>query len=126
MSEVPARPVEKHALIPSDQVTGTVVRRPNGDKIGTIYRLMIDKRSGQVAYAVMSFGGFLGLGEDYYPVPWAALKYNVELDAYEADIPEERLKSGPHKAIADDFDWGNRDWNRSIYDHYSIYPYWTM
>ena len=53
---------ETHALIASDKVEGTPVRRPDGDKIGTIERVMIDKRSGKVAYAVMSFGGFMGFG----------------------------------------------------------------
>ena len=60
---------EIHSLIASDKVEGTNVRRPNGDKIGEIERVMIDKVSGKVAYAVMSFGGFLGMGEDYYPLP---------------------------------------------------------
>ncbi len=50
---------------------GTEVYRSDGDKVGTIERVMINKRSGQVAYAVMSFGGFLGIGEDYYPLPWS-------------------------------------------------------
>ncbi len=57
---------ETQNLIASDKVEGTPVRRTDGEKIGTIERVMIDKRSGQVAYAVMSFGGFMGLGEEYY------------------------------------------------------------
>ena len=64
MTDVMAKP---HQLIASDRVEGTAVRRPNGDRIGHIERLMIDKVSGKVAYAVISFGGFLGMGEDYYP-----------------------------------------------------------
>ena len=64
---------ETHSLIASDKVEGTPVRRTSGDKIGTIERVMIDKRSGKVAYAVMSFGGFMGLGEEYYTLPWGVL-----------------------------------------------------
>ena len=60
----------KHNLIGSDRVEGTVVRRPNGDKLGKIERLMIDKASGTIAYAVMSFGGLFGLGHSHYPIPW--------------------------------------------------------
>jgi hypothetical protein len=69
---------ETSSLIGSDKVEGTPVCRLNGDNIGTIERVMIDKLSGKVAYAVMSFGGFLGIGEDYYPLPWSVLTYNPE------------------------------------------------
>ncbi len=91
---------ETFNLIASDKVEGTDVRRPNGDKIGAIYRLMIDKRSGRVAYAVMSFGGFLGLGESRRPIPWEALRYNEDLDAYELDIGEDQLRSAPSTRTA--------------------------
>ena len=70
-------------LIASDRVEGTAVRRSSGEKIGTIERLMIEKKSGQVVYAVMAFGGFLGMGEDHYTLPWSVLTYNTDLDAYE-------------------------------------------
>src|SRR5213079_2852344 len=74
---------ETARLLASDKVEGTPVRRSNGDRIGTIERVMIDKRSGKVAYAVMTFGGFLGIGEEYRALPWSVLRYNEDLDAYE-------------------------------------------
>ena len=77
---------ETQNLIASDKVEGTPVRRSDGEKVGTIERVMIEKRSGKVAYAVMSFGGFMGLGEEYYTLPWSVLKYNTELDAYELNL----------------------------------------
>jgi sporulation protein YlmC with PRC-barrel domain len=80
-----------HSLIASDRIEGTLVRRPNGEKIGKIKRLMIDKASGRIAYAVMSFGGLFGLGDNYYQIPWSLLKYNQSFDAYESDIPDEQL-----------------------------------
>jgi hypothetical protein len=70
---------ETHALIGSDEVEGTSVYRSNGGKIGNIARVMIAKQSGKVGYAVMSFGGFLGIGEAYYPLPWSKLTYNPRL-----------------------------------------------
>jgi len=70
-------------LIASDKVEGTPVYRSNGERVGEIKRIMIDKISGKVAYAVMSFGGFMGIGEDYYPLPWSLLSYNPELEGYE-------------------------------------------
>src|SRR5207237_5795395 len=82
-------------LIASDKVEGTPVRRSNGDKVGTIERVMIDKLTGKVAYAVMSFGGFMGIGEDFYPLPWSLLTYNPRLDAYEVNITEQQLKRAP-------------------------------
>ena len=82
-------------LIGSDKVEGTAVYDANGEHIGTIERVMIEKRSGQVAYAVLSFGGFLGIGSDYYPIPWDALKYDTSLGGYRTNITEEQLKGAP-------------------------------
>jgi hypothetical protein len=82
-------------LIASDKVEGTPVRRSDGDRIGTIERVMIDKRSGKVAYAVMTFGGFLGIGEEYRALPWSVLRYNEDLDAYELNLMDEQLRVRP-------------------------------
>jgi hypothetical protein len=71
---------ETYSLIGSDKVEGTAVYRSNGEKIGKIIRLMIGKQSGKVGYAVMSFGGFMGIGEDYHPLPWSLLTYNPRLE----------------------------------------------
>lgn len=111
---------ETYYLISSDKVANTDVRRSNGDKIGTIDHLMIDKKSGQVEYAVMSFGGFLGLGESRKPVPWDALHYNEDLDAYELNISDDQLRTAPSYEDDDDFDWSNPDWNRNTRSHYGV------
>ena len=66
---------ETTSLIASDKVEGTAVYGTDQKKIGKLERAMIDKISGKVAYAVLSFGGFMGMGEDYYPVPWATLTH---------------------------------------------------
>ena len=80
-----------HQLIASDRIEGTAVRRPNGDMIGHIERLMIDKVSGQVSYAVMSSGGFLGMGVKLLPLPWGRLRYSPRFEAYELDLDEDEL-----------------------------------
>ncbi len=67
---------ETSRLIAADKVEGTAVYNPAGEKIGSIENIMIDKLSGKVAYAVMSFGGFLGIGDKHYPLPWSMLKYD--------------------------------------------------
>jgi hypothetical protein len=115
---------ETFALIGSDKVEGTNVYRSNGDKIGYIERVMIDKRAGKVAYAVMAFGGFLGLGEDYYPVPWSLLKYNERLDGYEVDITDAQLKAAPKYARNQSWDWSDRARARRVFDYYQVPPYW--
>src|ERR1041385_6758971 len=86
---------ETVSLIGSDKVDGTAVYGPDDRKIGSVQRVMIDKISGKVAYAVVSFGGFLGMGEDYYPMPWAKLDYDISLGGYRVDITEDQLKGAP-------------------------------
>src|SRR4030095_2019693 len=99
---------QSHSLIASDRVEGTPVRRSSGEKIGTIERLMVDKLSGNVAYAVLSFGGFLGMGQKHLPIPWARLTYDRTLGAYQLDLSEEELKRAPFYAADQEFDWGDR------------------
>jgi len=115
---------KKHSLIASDRVEGTPVRRPNAEKIGTVHRLMIDKVSGKVAYAVLNFGGFLGIGTHYYPIPWERLAYNTKLEAYELDISEEDLNKAPSFGENTEFDWGDRAQEAEIYNYYNVPPYW--
>ena len=88
MTDIMTKP---HQLIASDRVEGTAVRRPNGDRIGHIERLMIDKISGKVSYAILSFGGFLGMGTNLLPLPWGRLSYNPRFEAYQLDVDDDEL-----------------------------------
>jgi len=117
---------ETASLIGSDKVEGTPVYRSNGDRVGQIERVMIDKLSGKVAYAVMSFGGFMGIGEDYYPLPWSLLTYNPRLDGYEVNISEEQLKGAPKYSQHESWDWSDRARGQKIYDYYGVTPYSGM
>jgi hypothetical protein len=117
-------PRKSHSLIASDRVEGTPVRRSGGDKIGTIERVMIDKVSGNVAYAVLSFGGFLGIGNKHLPIPWVRLKYDRTLGAYQVDLTDEELKRAPSCAADKDFDWGDRSQEVDIHNFYRVPPYW--
>jgi hypothetical protein len=124
-AETIAKPETRpHALIPSDRVEGTVVRRPNGEKIGTIQRLMIDKISGNVAYAVLRFGGLLGIGEKHLPIPWGKLKFDPALQAYQVDISDDELAKAPSFAADKEFDWGDRSQEAHLHDYYKARPYW--
>jgi hypothetical protein len=119
MASATAHP--NHALISSEDVEGTNVYDMKGSKIGEIDHLMIDKVSGRVTYAVMSFGGFLGLGHSHYPVPWGALKYDTKLQGYVTGITEQQLKDAPE--FSDD-SWSNRNWETQTHAHYNVRPYW--
>src|SRR3954464_12591449 len=77
---------ETHRLISSEKVDGTAVYNPAGDRLGTVHHLMIDKYTGRVEYAVMSFGGFLGIGESYHPLPWRMLTYDTRYEGYVVNI----------------------------------------
>jgi PRC-barrel domain len=109
---------ETHSLIGSDKVQGTSVYRSNGEKVGNIDRVMIDKISGKVSYAVMSFGGFMGIGEDYYPLPWKLLTYNPQLEGYEVNIAETQLKGAPRYSTHETWDWSTR--GHTIDDYYKV------
>jgi hypothetical protein len=115
-----------HSLIASDRVEGTAVRRSDGGKVGTIQRLMIDKISGKVAYAVLSFGGFLGLGAKHLPVPWKLMKYNPALEAYEINLSDEELTRAPSFAANQDFDWGDRELEITVHTYYKSPGYWGV
>jgi hypothetical protein len=114
---------ETASLIGSDKVEGTAVYGPDDRKIGTVQRVMLDKISGKVAYAVVSFGGFLGMGEDYYPMPWAKLDYDTSLGGYRVDITEERLKGAPKFNRSTDWNWSDRSRDTTVYDYYNT-PLW--
>ena len=110
-------------MIGSDKVDGTAVYGADGNKIGSIQRVMIDKLSGKVAYAVLSFGGFLGMGEDYYPVPWSTLKYDTNLGGYRGNLTASQLEKAPSYTKSTDWNW-NRENDQRVYNYYKANPYW--
>jgi hypothetical protein len=114
---------ETVSLIGSDKVEGTAVYGADDQEIGSVQRVMIDKISGKVAYAVVSFGGFLGMGEDYYPMPWPNMKYDSNLGGYRTAITESQLKGAPKFNRNTDWDWSNRARDQEVYDYYRT-PMW--
>jgi hypothetical protein len=114
---------ETTSLIGSDKVEGTAVYGADGQKIGKIERVMLDKVSGKVAYAVLSFGGFMGMGEEYYPVPWSTLKYDTSLGGYRVNLTKDKLEKAPKYSSSTGWNW-NRENDRRVYDYYRASPYW--
>jgi len=111
-------------LIESDRVEGTTVYDPQGNNIGSIKRLMIEKLSGRVAYAVMSFGALLGMGSEEHAVPWSKLTYDTSLGGYRTDISESQLRGAPAFSRDRSWDWNDRDRERELHDHYRAPYYW--
>ncbi len=117
MSDSELERKETVSLISSDRVEGTAVYGADEEMIGQIDHMMIDKRSGKVSYAVMSFGGFLGFGESLHPLPWAALTYDPELDGYRVGLTLGQLEDGPRAERGAD-PWREPGFADSVDDHY--------
>jgi hypothetical protein len=114
---------ETHDLIGSDKVEGTKVYDFRGEHVGSIERIMVEKRSGKVSYAVLRFGGFLGMGEEHYPLPWSKLEYDESLGGYRVNVSREQLEGAPRYQSEDDQYW-TADNGRRVYDYYGVTPYW--
>jgi sporulation protein YlmC with PRC-barrel domain len=114
---------ETGSLIASDRVEGTAVYNLQGNRLGSVSNFMVDKRSGTVRYAVLSFGGFLGVGKDHYPLPWSMLNYDTRKGGYVIDLDKSILDDAPR------YDSGrepayDKDYGRSVYDYYGLtYPW---
>ncbi len=105
---------------------GNTVLSSDGHDVGTIKEIMLDVRSGHVAYAVLSSGGFLGLGDELRAIPWSALTLDTDRECFLIGVPADRVKS------AKGFDkqhWpsmADRAWGHDIHQYYESEPYWTI
>ena len=110
---------ETSSLISSDKVEGTSVYDTSGNSLGSIHSVMIGKRDGKVAYAVLSFGGFFGIGADYYPIPWAQLRYDTGMDGYVLNTTKEQLEGAPRYSPDANWQAKNTDWARDVDRYYT-------
>ena len=108
-----------HDVISSERVEGTNVYNEAGDKLGSIDDLMIDKRSGQVRYAVLQFGGFLGVGSDHYPLSWDTLKYDTDKGGYVVPLDKARLTNAP-RYPQDEIPQYTQDYSRRVHNYYGV------
>jgi hypothetical protein len=113
---------ETDRLIASSKVEGTAVYNRQGERLGTVKNFMVDKRSGQVAYAVMSFGGFLGIGASCHPLPWHVLTYDTQQGGYVVDLDKERLQNAPSYAEGASPNWSDPTWSGRIDAYYADRP----
>jgi hypothetical protein len=116
-----SRSVEKDEttdLIASNKVEGTAVYNRQGEKLGEVYNFMVGKRSGEVAYAIMSFGGFLGIGQKYHPLPWNVLTYDTGKKGYVIDADKERLMGAPNYAVGEE-PFSRPEYGQQVRDYWS-------
>jgi hypothetical protein len=112
----------RYDMVDSDDVIGTTVYDADDENVGKIERLMLTKRGGRVACAVLSFGGLWGLGSEYYPIPWSSLSYDEDLDGFRISITREQIENGPKFDPSQEYDWSD-DNNRQIHNYYGArYP----
>ncbi len=108
-------------LVSSKDVNGTEVYSRKREHVGEINHLVIEKRSGKVVYAIMTFGGFLGLGKEEFTIPWASLKYDTNVNGFVTDITPEQLKGAPARPE----NWyRDRGYEEKLYDYYDQPYYW--
>ena len=108
----------------ASSMTGKVVRNLERDSLGKIKELMVDLDDGRITYAVLSFGGFLGVDEKLLAVPWDALTVDLEANGFILDIEKERLEGAPG---FDKENWpqmADRQWAQNIHEYYGHRPYW--
>lgn len=111
-------------IMSASSFEGETVVNPQGETLGEIEEIMLDVRSGRIAYAVMSVGGFLGMGEKYFAVPWHALTLNTDQKAFVLDVDKERLKNAPG---FDKDHWptmADQRWAGDVHSYYGTRPYW--
>lgn len=115
---------ETSRLISSEKVSGTKVENPKRDGLGHIDEIMIDKISGQVAYAVLKYGSFLGMGGKLFALPWDVLQYDPDRNAYVVNVPEDRLKDAPSFDESNWPDLGDRTYGKQLHDYYGSKADW--
>ena len=115
-SETGRDPRSRRRLISADRVQGTPVFDHEGEKIGHLEDVMLDKETGKVAYAIMSHGGILGAGERYHPIPWSILRYDLEKQGYIVPMDKADLEKAPTLAHTEIY--GDDAWQQVVHSHY--------
>jgi sporulation protein YlmC with PRC-barrel domain len=111
-------PVADNALIASDRVEGTAVFDASGKRVGSVTRVMIEKFTGKVAYAVLSFSDLLRMADGHHTIPWEKLDYDTSLGGYRTGITEVQFRGAPDFSRNQETDWSDRGRDRELRDYY--------
>ena len=110
--------------VKASSIIGTDVVNPKGDNLGDVKEVVIDPRTGKIAYTVVSFGGFLGMGEKLFAIPFNAFQYDINKSNYVLDVSKERLQAAPGFDADHWPSMAEEKWNRDVYKYYGHSPYW--
>lgn len=108
----------------ASKVIGTNVKDPAGNKIGEVEDVVLDKESNSILFAIVAFGGFLGMAEKYHPLPWASLTYDEDENAYVVDYTKEQLQAAPAGSVDELTQEGGVSTRDRTYTYYKADPYW--
>jgi sporulation protein YlmC with PRC-barrel domain len=111
-------------VIDADKLIGCKVENSKGENLGKIESVMLDLPQGRIAYAVLSFGGFLGMGDKLFPVPMEAIHFHPERELCVLDVDKETLKNAPGYDRDTLPDTNDQAWRSQIFSHYGYPPYW--
>jgi sporulation protein YlmC with PRC-barrel domain len=111
-------------IVPAKSVIGSNVVNANYQDLGTIEDLVLDAGAGRIAYAVLSFGGFLGVGDKYFAIPWYAFQFHLAEKRIVLNVDKKLLESAPGFDKANWPNMADSTWGTSIYKHYGLAPYW--
>ena len=110
-----------HGLLAPEDINGTAILGEDGERMGTVDHVVIDPVKGRIAYAVLSFGGFMGLGEQTYSIPWRSVRFDPDKRAFVTGITRQQVAEAPERPD----DWHlDRRWEERTFDHFGVPPYW--
>jgi len=116
---------EKPLTLSATTMIGDEVKNPAGEKLGEVEEIMLDVDSGRISYAVLSFGGLLGIGDKLFAIPWSVLELNADDHSFIVNVPKERLQKAPGFDKDDWPDMANPEWARTVYRYYDVEPHWN-
>jgi len=125
MQTATMKPVEMYGVVSASKIIGEAVVNRQDENLGKIHELVIDAKSGRLAYAVLSFGGFMGMGNKLFALPWSAFEFAATENKLILNVDKEKLKSAP--GFEQDAKWpdfADRTWGNTIYSYYGYDPYW--
>lgn len=118
--------MSNYNVLKAANITGTDVKNPEGENLGNVKEIVVDTGTGRVAHAVLSFGGFLGLGDKLFAIPFSALTHDSNSEEFILNIDKERLENAPGFDKNDWPDMADQQWGLNIYNYYRQTPYWDQ
>ena len=116
--------VFSHSPVKASSIIGTSVTNPKGDNLGEIKEVVIAPRTGRVAYVVVTFGGFLGMGEKLFAIPFSAFNYDVDKNEYVLQVAKERMRDAPGFDADHWPSMSDEQWHRDVFSYYGHSPFW--